>query len=171
MMQKIMNIYGKIVEFLGLTVGALVGMIAIMITLNIVLRLLGIQSINWVNEVAEYALYISAFIAAPWVLRLGQHIRIDILSNVLPKKMAYVLERFVDLIGLVICLTITYYSAVATISAFEHDSMIYKNLIIPEWPILAFIPVSFAMLSIEFILRLGTSPNAETTQETKSGGF
>ena len=170
-MQKIMKIYGKIVEVLGLTVGALVGLIAIMITLNILLRLFGIQSISWVNEMAEYALYVSAFIAAPWVLRLGQHIRIDILANVLPKKMAFILERIVDLLGLAICLTITYYSAVATISSFESGSMIYKNLIIPEWPVLAFIPVSFAMLSIEFILRLGANPNAETTQKTKTGGF
>jgi len=170
-MKKVMEIYGKFVEILGLTVGALVGMIAIMISLNILLRLLGIQTIEWVNEMAEYALYVSAFIAAPWVLRLGQHIRIDILSNTLPRKAAFYLDRLVDLLGLAICLTIAYYGTIATISAYESGSAIYKNMIVPEWPVLAFIPLSFVMLSIEFILRLGTDPNAELETAAKSGGF
>jgi len=170
-MKRIMEIYGKFVEVLGLTVGALVGMIAIMISLNILLRLIGIQTIEWVNEMAEYALYVSAFIAAPWVLRLGQHIRIDILSNILPRKAAFYLERFVDLLGLAICLTIAYYGTIATISAYESGSAIYKNMIVPEWPVLAFIPLSFFMLSIEFILRLKTDPNAELKTDVKTGGF
>jgi len=170
-MHTVLKIYGKIVEGMGLAVGGLIGLVAVMIFLNIVLRLVGVQTIGWVNEIAEYALYVSAFIAAPWVLRLGQHIRIDILANTLPAKLAFLLERVVDLLGLVICLTIAYYSALAAISAYESGSAIYKNLIIPEWPVLAFIPVSFAMLSIEFILRLGTDPNAVTANEVKTGGF
>jgi len=170
-MQKIAGIYGKIVEAMGLAVGALVGMIAIMISLNILLRLIGVQTIGWVNEMAEYALYVSALIAAPWVLRLGQHIRIDVLSNILPRKAAFFLDRFVDLLGLAICLTIAYYGTIATISAYESGSAIYKNMIVPEWPVLAFIPVSFFMLSIEFILRLRTDPNAEVKTDAKTGGF
>jgi len=170
-MQKIAEIYGKIVEALGLAVGAMVGLIAIMISLNILLRLIGVQTIGWVNEMAEYALYVSALIAAPWVLRLGQHIRIDVLSNILPRKAAFFLDRFVDLIGLAICMTIAYYGTIATISAYESGSAIYKNMIVPEWPVLAFIPVSFIMLSIEFILRLRTDPNAEVKTDAKSGGF
>jgi len=170
-MRKIAKIYEEIVLGLGVAVGALIGMIAVMISLNIVLRIIGFQMIDWVNEIAEYSLYLCAFFAAPWVLRLGLHIRIDILANTLPKKLAFWLERLVDVIGLIICLVITYYSAIASLSAYESGSAIYKNLIIPEWPILAVIPISFAMLSIEFLLRLKTDPDAIVSTEPKSGGF
>jgi len=152
-------------------VGALVGLMAVMIFLNIVLRILGIQTIEWVNEMAEYALYVSAFFAAPWVLRLGLHVRIDILANTLPKKIAYWLERIVDVVGIIICATVAYYSALASYAAYESGSAIYKNLIIPEWPVLAVIPISFVMLTIEFMLRLGTDPDVVIEHDPKAGGF
>lgn len=168
---KILDYYGKIVVGIGVIVGGVFGAIAIMIFLNVVLRYLGIPTISWVNEVAEYSLYVSAFLAAPWVLRLGLHIRIDILAKSLPRKLAFQVERLVDAIGLLICLTVAYYSAIAAFAAYQSGSQIYKNLIIPEWPVLAVIPVSFVMLSIEFILRLGMSQADFDSQEDSLGGF
>jgi len=168
---KILDYYGKIVVGIGVVVGAVFGAIAIMIFLNIVLRFLGIPTLSWVNEVAEYSLYVSAFLAAPWVLRLGLHIRIDILAKTLPRKLAFRVERLVDAVGLLICLTVAYYSAIAAIAAYHSGSQIYKNLIIPEWPVLAIIPISFVMLSIEFILRLGMSQADFDAQEDHVGGI
>ena len=38
----------------------------------------GLLGVAWANEVSEYALYLITMLTAPWLLRQGQHIRVDI---------------------------------------------------------------------------------------------
>ena len=168
------DLYDTILKGFVLLFGGLVGFIAVTISMNIFLRLFGLRTVEWVNEVAEYSIYVGAFAAAPWVLRLGLHVRIDILSRSLPRGAARALELAADTVGLVICLLTAFYSGAAAYNSFASGSTIYKSLVIPEWPLLAVIPASFLLLGIEFLLRLvvgvaGAPPEAETPPAT--GGF
>ena len=38
----------------------------------------GMLGVAWANEVTEYVLYLITMLTAPWLLRQGQHIRVDI---------------------------------------------------------------------------------------------
>ena len=48
-----------------------------------------------------------------------------------------------------------YFGAVAAIDAHRIGALIFKELIVPEWWLLAVMPFSAALLTVEFSLRLG----------------
>ena len=50
------------------------------------LRNLGSAGMPWSNEVSEDILYLVTLLAGPWLLRQGQHIRVDILLRALPAQ-------------------------------------------------------------------------------------
>ena len=49
----------------------------VLVTADILLRNITRTGFPWANEVSEYALYAMTLLAAPWLLRRGQHVRID----------------------------------------------------------------------------------------------
>ena len=171
MLRHVRAVYESALKGFVLLFGAAVGFIAVTVSMNIFLRLFGVPTVEWVGEVAEYSIYVGAFAAAPWVLRLGLHVRIDILSKTLPRAGARALDLVADSVGLAICLFIAYFSAGAAYNSFEHGSSIYKSLVIPEWPLLAVIPISFVLLAIEFVLRIVANKSDSAETASISGGF
>ena len=72
----------------------------LMIGADVGLRNAGLGGIAWSNEASEYMLYLITLLAAPWLLRQGQHIRIDIVLRALPPRVGWALEWVGDLLGL-----------------------------------------------------------------------
>ena len=62
----------------------LIGAMALLIAGDVGLRTAGWGSLPWSVEVAEYILFGATFLAAPWVLREGGHVRVDVLVRLLP---------------------------------------------------------------------------------------
>jgi TRAP-type C4-dicarboxylate transport system permease small subunit len=114
----------------------------------------GPQGLGWSNEVSEFLLYLITLSVAPWLLRQGQHIRVDILLQAIPKKLAWALEWVGDLLGLACCLVMSTYGAQATWASYSANSLSIKTLVTPEWWSLAPLPVVFMLLSIEMIFRM-----------------
>ncbi len=146
--------YDRLLTACGYFAGLSIAALALLVTADVVMRNLGIGNLPWLTEVAEYALYGTTFIAAPWVLHQGSHVRVDVLVQRLPPRMATVLDAAVDVTGLAISLILFYYSLEATRDAYSQGSLIFKELVIPEWWPLTVLPVSFALLSVEFARRL-----------------
>lgn len=138
----------------GLLAGAAFAVMAVLVTLNVMLRNLGLTNFPWLLEVSEYVLYIGTFLAAPWVLRLGGHVRVDLLPGVLPGAGARWVNIAADLCGLLFCLVLARHGWNVTVDAFYRGDMMFKELVIPEWPLLAVIPLSALLLAIEFARRL-----------------
>lgn len=159
---------------LGLLAGTAFAMIAVLVTLNVILRGLGITNFPWLLEVSEYVLYIGTFLAAPWVLRLGAHVRVDLLIGVLPGTAARRVGIAADVLGLLLCLVLARHGWNVTADAFSRGDMMFKELVIPEWPLLAVIPFSALLLAIEFarrIRRAAAGDDQSTGAEAPSDGF
>ena len=75
--------------------GVSLGLIALTVTLDVGLRNLGWGNLPWLIEVAEYTLFVSTFLAAPWVLSLGAHVRVDVLVSALPRDAAVAVDFLV----------------------------------------------------------------------------
>lgn len=146
--------YARLLEVCGLLAGATIGVLAVLVSVDVLIRNLGIGNFPWLLEVAEYALYVSTFMAAPWVLRLGAHVRVDLLLTVVPAAVARVLEIVVDVLGASICLVLLYYGLLAAVDSFSLGARIDKELLVTEWWLLAVIPLSCGLLAIEFALRI-----------------
>jgi TRAP-type C4-dicarboxylate transport system permease small subunit len=58
-----------------------------------------------------------------------------------------------DIVGFVVCLAMIRYGTLMTIDAWKSGSITIKNLIFPEWWLLAPLPATFLLLAIEFVFR------------------
>ena len=134
-------------------VAASIGLIAVLIPLNLLLIRMQWGSIWWLYEAVEYALYVGVFIGAPWVLRQGAHVRVDVLISALPKGVAARLEQVLDVAGALLCLFLCFYGVRAAIAEFEDGTLPDKSLRIDNWYMVSVFAFSFLLLAVEFLLR------------------
>lgn len=153
-MQRLSAAYGRLLAFFAL-IGALLlfGMVAL-ITLDVVIRNVSPHAIPWADEVTEYALYALTLLTAPWLLRQGQHVRLDLLLGLVPPRVAWSLEIVADLVGFVGCAVMVRFGVYMTVQSAGLGSMTIKNLVFPEWWTLAPLPLFFGLIALEFVFRL-----------------
>lgn len=158
MIHKLSEAYGRFISALALLGCLLLLAMMLIIVTDVALRNFAVsggpQGLGWSNEVSEFLLYLITLSVAPWLLRQGQHIRVDILLQAVPKKLAWALEWVGDLLGLACCLVMSTYGAQATWASYSANSLSIKTLVTPEWWSLAPLPVVFILLSIEMIFRM-----------------
>jgi TRAP-type transport system small permease protein len=145
----------------------LLAMVAL-VTADIVLRNTIGTGFAWSNEVTEYALYIITLLTAPWLLRRGQHVRIDMLLVIVPPRAAWLCEAAADLLGLAASLILVWYGAIMTMQSARLGSITIKNLVFPEWWLLWPLPFCFALLAIEFVFRFHRLMRAPRTRRLEA---
>jgi TRAP-type C4-dicarboxylate transport system permease small subunit len=153
-MKKLILAYERLL-MLGLAASGLMilGM-AVMVSGDVLLRLAGLRGLVWDVEISEYLLYLSTLSGAPWVLRQGAHVAVDVVLRSVPPAWGRGLERLGALTGLSICAVLGWYGALAAWDAFGTGSLIFKQLVVPEWPLLAVFPVTTTLLAVEFLAQL-----------------
>lgn len=164
-MSRLPNYYDRLIQSLGMLAGLLIALCALMISLDVLLRNLFHSTIAWLPDVVEHVLFFSTFAVAPWVLRQGAHVRVDIALSALPDRYARAADRFTNLVGMGICGLFGYYGLLATIDALQLGSVQYKTLAIPEWWLLQVIPISMVLLAIEFFIRFVRDPGSSTLDQ------
>lgn len=152
-MARLSDLYGKLLDGLAIIAALVLLAMVLLVTGDIVLRNTVSKGFVWANEVSEYALYMITVLTAPWLLRRGQHVRLDLVLTAVPKPVALIMEAIGDIAGLVICIAMVRYASLMTFDAWRNGSITIKNLVFPEWWLLAPLPVCFVLLSIEFIFR------------------
>ena len=130
------------------------GLFAIAIPLDLLMRRAGLGNMPWLYELIEYVLYAGVFLGTPWVLREGAHVRVDLLVSALPSPVAVRLEQLLDLVGAAVAAGLVYYGWRATIESFVGDSRQFKTLIIFDWWLMAIFTFAMLLLCAEFLLRL-----------------
>lgn len=112
------------------------------------------RGLAWSNEISEMMLFLTTMLVAPWLLRQGQHIRVDIVLQALPPRVAWQIEWLGDIVGLACCVFMAWYGARATWASWSDGSLMIKTLVTPEWWSLAPLPITFVLLSVEMVLRM-----------------
>lgn len=146
--------YGKLLAALALLACILTAVMVIVVCADVAARAVRWGNLPWSSEVAEYTLYLATFLAAPWLLRRGQHIRMDMLLRVLPREVAWGAEVLMDVLGTVICAVMAVACLRTVIASAQQGSLVIKILVIPEWWVLAPAAALFLILAIEFLFRL-----------------
>jgi len=157
-MKRLSEQYGRLLEALALAGCAVLFLMMLVICVDVLLRNVrivpGMLGVSWANEVTEYALYLITMLTAPWLLRQGQHIRIDVLLRAIPRRLAWYCEWVVDLSALACCAIIAFYGVMAVLSSHAIGGTIVKVLTVPEWWLLALLPAGFTLLAIEVLFRM-----------------
>lgn len=152
--------YDRLYALLGVMAAALFAAMALSISVDVIVRNLGLGTIPWINEAAEYMQYVAAFLGAPWVLRLGAHVRVDIILRAAPRRTAIALEVLANLAGIAISGGLLYFSIAVARAAYNDGALVIKSFVFPEWWIFALLAVSALLLLVEFTRRLATSREA-----------
>jgi TRAP-type transport system small permease protein len=157
-MDRLEAAYGRLLEAFALVACALVLGMTLMICTDVLLRnariIPGVAGLAWSNEISEAMLYLVTMLTAPWLLRRGQHIRVDVLLRAVPKHVGWIFEWAVDVLAFACCLIIAWYGARAAVASFKAGSMSIKTLVTPEWWLLSVLPLAFLALSLEMVFRM-----------------
>ena len=157
-MERLSQLYGRMLAGLALLACALLFLMTLMICADVLLRnvplVAGVQGLPWSNELSEAMLFLLTMLTAPWLLRRGQHIRVDILLRALPRRTGWVCEWISDALALGCCLVMMIFGGKAAWASLQGGSMSIKTLVTPEWWLLAPLPVAFALLAGELVFRM-----------------
>jgi len=153
-MDRVSRSFARLLDVLMFLACALLLAMTLLIGADVGLRNVGLGGVAWSSEVCEYILYLVTLLSAPWLLRRGQHIRVDILLRALPPLMGWVLEWIGDIIGLACSLYFVRYGGKVVAASYLSGAISIKTLVIPEWWLLVPMPLAFAAVSIEFIFRM-----------------
>jgi TRAP-type transport system small permease protein len=146
--------YGCLLQGMLTAAGVVLLVMTLMIGADVLLRNIGAGGIPPSNELSEDSLYLITLLAAPGLLRQGQHIRIDIVLRALPPRIGWLLEWIGDIVGLICCLIFVWYGVSVVAESFLAGSISIKTLVLPEWWLLAPMPVAFVLLAVEFVFRM-----------------
>jgi TRAP-type transport system small permease protein len=157
-MDTLQAVFGRVYELMMtlacLLLLAMVGSIAV----DVALRNIAIPGLPRgfvaANDVSEYGLYFCTLLAAPWLLRAGQHIRVDILLRAIPRQLAWLCEWVSDILGIAACLAMAWMGVLMALRSHAAEAMQTRSLVLPEWWFLAALPATFALLVMEFIFRM-----------------
>jgi TRAP-type C4-dicarboxylate transport system permease small subunit len=145
--------FGHLFHGLAVVAALVLLLMVAIVTADILLRNLTRTGFSWANEVSEYALYLITLLTAPWLLRRGQHVRLDLVLTLVPRRAAWLMEAAADIIGFAACLVLIRYGSAMAHESFRLNSITIKNLVFPEWWLLAPLPACFLLLACEFVFR------------------
>jgi TRAP-type C4-dicarboxylate transport system permease small subunit len=160
--------FGRLLDVLAAAAALLLLAMVVVVCADIVLRNLTGAGIAWANEASEYALYVMTLLTAPWLLRRGQHVRLDILLTLMPPRLAWLMEAVGDTLGLAVSLILIRYGLAMTFDSARIGAITIKNLVFPEWWLLALLPVAFMLLAIEFVFRFQRLIAGERTRRIET---
>ena len=85
--------FGRLLAALALLGCAILFVMMAIIVTDVALRNIALpglpRGLSWSNEVSEGMLYLITMCVAPWLLRQGQHIRVDIVLRAIPRRLAW----------------------------------------------------------------------------------
>jgi TRAP-type C4-dicarboxylate transport system permease small subunit len=82
------------------------------------------------------------------------------------------MEALADIVGLAASLVLIWYGTIMSVQSARLGSLTIKNLVFPEWWLLAPLPVCFALVALEFVFRfqrLLAAPRTRRVEATSVG--
>ncbi|MDH4114681.1 MAG: TRAP transporter small permease [Burkholderiaceae bacterium] len=126
---------------------------ALVITWSIIYRALG-ASTYWELEFSVYMMVGSIFLASPYCLSTRGHVGVDLLSHYLPERYARHAAFAVALLGLAVCVYLTYAGAEMTLHAFAIGERTESAWAPPKWPLFLTMPVGLGLTALQYVAEL-----------------
>ena len=165
-MDRLSRLYGRLLDVLMAAACLLLLAMTLLIGADVVGRNARAGGIPWSGEVSEDILYLLTLLTAPWLLRQGRHIRVDILVRALPARLGWLLEWVGDILGLACSLYFVWYGWKVLAASYASGAISIKTLVTPEWWLLVPLPVAFALFAIEFVFRMRRLAHGERAPRT-----
>lgn len=125
----------------------------LMVQVEVVLRLLK-RPTHWTHEISTFAVPWVVFLASAYVLRLGRHLEVDIVTSRLSTLARSRLGIFTDATAAVFCAYAAWHGKRFVDVALMMQATSASELDTPLWIPYLSLPVGFALLTLEFLARI-----------------
>ena len=136
----------------GVLAAISLGSIGAIITAQIVARGFGHQ-IPASDDFATWAMVVSIFLALPYAMLHGDHIRITVLLQLLPPRARRIYELQATAISAAIAAWATYYTGIFVYESFTYGEVSQGMLKVPLWIPQVAIPIGMALLTAVLVQR------------------
>ena len=151
--QRAFGLFDRLINACAWLGGAILAFALVVALVEVVSRYFFKSPIPGSVELTEYCLLWMTFLAAPWVLRCGGHVTIDLVVETLAPAVRRRLDVAMSGIGAVICAVYAWNTAASVIEFYERELIIRHLWEVPQYIPYIAIPVGTALLTIEFIRR------------------
>ncbi|MFP6850690.1 MAG: TRAP transporter small permease [Pseudomonas sp.] len=122
----------KLYTLSGWLSGVFLVLICLLVVAQIVARQFG-SMVPAADEFAAYAMAASGFMALPYALQRGAHIRVELLYRLLPPAGRRAADVLSTLVGLLIALYLAWYCTLFVLESYEFSEVSSGLLPIPMW--------------------------------------
>lgn len=144
-----------VTEFIGRYIAWLVVAAVVISAGNAIIRKLFDTSSNAWLEMQWWLFGMVFLLCAPWTLSSNEHIRIDIVNNLMPGWMKQAVEVIGHTLFLIpVALVMLYTSVPFFISSFNQNEQSTNAGGLPQWPAKFLVPLGFALLLMQGISEL-----------------
>lgn len=141
---------GRAAEDAALVV--LLGSMVLLAVLQIILRQFFDTGIVWADELIKIIVLWLAMVGSIAAARDNRHIRIDVLSHVLPDKLVALTRVIVDIFAAAVCVVIAYQAWRYLQLEIEWQETVLVGL--PAWMAHAIVPLAFLLIAYRFVVSL-----------------
>lgn len=145
--------FDRILDAFFFFAGILLAFATISVALAVCSRYFFSRPWGWVPEVCEYILLYITFLISAWVLKHDEHVRMDILINLLPATAQAVVNAITSVISALVCLIIAIFAARVTWGLYQSKAFTYTILELPKFIFTAVIVVGTVLLFIQFLIK------------------
>jgi len=129
-------------------------LLCVMVSITVVLRYFSGISVGTFTEIFEYLLFLSIIFGAPWVLKNGDHVSVDVLVDLFPQKVKNGVLFFTNLVGTLICAIFFYFGVQAVYESIERGTRLVRVVSIPQYIPILLITIMFALCTYHFFVKI-----------------
>lgn len=112
------------------------------------------KPILWTTDLSSYLLVYVVFLSAPWILKHGGHVQIDIITSKLKGKTLHLNVLIVSFLLSIIFIIFFYFSLETTLTLYEKGTVKLENVPWPKYLLVAPIPVGSFFIFTRLVLNV-----------------
>jgi TRAP-type C4-dicarboxylate transport system permease small subunit len=143
--------YDAVLYGMAWCAGLLIAAMMVVITVDVVVRNLGYQSSGHFFTFTEYALLLVPCLGAPWLVREKGHVYVEIFLMSLSRRGRERMRVLIGLVCIAVCAVLAWHGLELTLRDYVANEKDVRSLDMPRWMLVGFIPLSFAMMALEFL--------------------
>lgn len=145
------GILDRVIGFMAFVAGLLLVAAVLIVCFEIFMRYFVQRPQVWTVEVCEYILFSIAFLGAPWLLREGGHVNIDIFVTQLSPRRRQGMELISASVGIIISFIVCWFSITTSYESYSTGVLLTKTLNVPKYYFLMLIALGYFFLLLEFV--------------------
>lgn len=157
-------VWKPLVNGINLVLGAFCGSLMILMLLltcvNVVMRYAFNTPIAWADQFTSYGLVYLTFIGAPYVLSKYGHVSVDIFAPKEGSEKKKIVAVAINIVGLIYSCLFFVLAIKELLKVIAKKSVVLDAIVVPEWIVIAVIPIGFGFLIIQFIYNISCLKHA-----------